>query len=104
MLQVANFQKGDYSQKILVLHLIYYYQPGMFWKIMKIPLFTIAKVLRNKSDDWLVIKKINIFIENIYFVQNSVNDLTLVLTSAPSMFEFDVACRYFYYTIKVQSF
>mgnify|MGYP007048343969 CR=1 FL=1 len=59
-------------------------------KIMKIPLFTITKVLRNKSDDWLVIKQMNIFIENMCFVQNSVNDLELGLTSAPSMFEFDV--------------
>ena len=72
---------------------------------MKIPLFTIAKVLRNKSDDWLVIKQMKIFIENIYFVQNSVNNLKLGLTLAPSMLEFDVACWYFYYAIKeVQSF
>ena len=45
-----------------------------------------------------------IFIGNIYFVQNSVNDLKLCLTSAPSMLEFDVAGWYFYYDIKVQSF
>ena len=64
----------------------------MFWKIMKIPLFTIAKVLRNKSDDWSVIKKIDILIENIYFVQNRVNNLELDLTSAPSMLEFVVVC------------
>ena len=46
----------------------------------------------------------NIFIENICFAQNSVNDLELGLTSAPSMLEFDVACWYFYYAIKVTSF
>ena len=46
-----------------------------------------------------------IFIENIYFVQNRVNNLELDLTSAPSMLEFDVAYWYFYYAIKeVQSF
>ena len=59
---------------------------------MKIPLSTIAKKLRNKSDDWLVIKQMKIFIENIYFVQNRVNNLELDLTSAPSMLKFDVAC------------
>ena len=71
---------------------------------MKILLFTIPKVLRNKSDDWLVIKQMKIFIENIYFVQYSVNDLGIGMTSAPSMLEFDVACWYFYYAIKMQSF
>ena len=40
-----------------------------------------------------------IFIGNINFVQNSVNDLKLSLTSAPSMLEFDVAGWYFYYDI-----
>ena len=45
-----------------------------------------------------------IFIENIYFVQYSVNDLGIGMTSAPSMLEFDVTCWHFYYAIKVPSF
>ena len=43
-----------------------------------------------------------IFIENIYFVQNSVNNLKLGLTLAPSMMEFDVACWYFYYALPLK--
>ena len=50
-----------------------------------------------------VLKQMNIFIENICFAQNNVNDLELDLTTAPSMLKFDVACRYFY-TIKLPSF
>ena len=36
----------------------------------------------------------NLFIENIYFAQNSANDLKLGLTSAPSMLKFeDILCN-----------
>ena len=48
-------------------------------------------------------KQMNIFIGNKFFVQNSLNDLKLGLTSAPSMLEFDASCWCFYYAIKVQS-